>query len=166
MGTTRKIWEILTKANPAQERISQDQGGTLGPESRVYNHLLAYNRFDVVRRGTDLIVDAASEIQIDVGDKLDIDKPTEGVRPGKVDRLLNKCPNPYISVSEFRRNALIDLITEGNAFLYYDGVYLYNLPACEVTIETSEVTFIKKYTYSDKDFKPSEIIHIRDNSSK
>jgi len=41
---------------------------------------------------------------------------------------------------------------------------LYNLPALNVEMTTDKTTYVKKYTYADKDFKPNEIIHIKDNS--
>ena len=50
----------------------------------------------------------------------------------KVDQLLNKEPNPFQDVSAFKRNLIIDLIIDGNIFIYYDGAHLYHLPAEKV----------------------------------
>jgi HK97 family phage portal protein len=56
------------------------------------------------------------------------------------------------------------LILEGDAFIYFDGAYLYNLPALNVEVVSDKKTFIKEYRYADKKFSPNEIIHIRENS--
>ena len=52
-----------------------------------------------------------------------------------------------------------------NIFVYFDGAHLYHLPADHVTIHTDDNTFVEKYTYDHSiDYKPSEIIHIKENS--
>ena len=60
---------------------------------------------------------------------------------------------------------IIDLLIDGNIFVYFDGAHLYHLPADHVTIHTDDNTFVEKYTYDHSiDYKPSEIIHIKENS--
>jgi HK97 family phage portal protein len=68
-------------------------------------------------------------------------------------------------MSSFRRNLIIDLILDGNIFIYFDGAGLYHLPANFVTIEPDTRTYIKQYKFqADKTFSPDEIIHIKENS--
>jgi HK97 family phage portal protein len=89
----------------------------------------------------------------------------KNIRRSKIDLLLNKEPNPFQDVSAFKRNLIIDLLIDGNIFIYFDGAHLYHLPADKVTIETDEKTFIKKYSYDHTiDYSPREIIHIKENS--
>ncbi|MDE0722659.1 MAG: phage portal protein, partial [Flavobacteriales bacterium] len=68
-------------------------------------------------------------------------------------------------VNTFKRNLIIDLLLDGNIFIYFDGRHLYHLPAEHVTIETDDKTYVKKYTYDHSvDYTPKEIIHIKENS--
>jgi HK97 family phage portal protein len=125
---------------------------------------VAYKEVEVVNRGVNLIVDAASAINIDVGDKL----PFAGqslLRKNKVHQLLNHQPNPFQDISAFKRNIYLDFVTEGNIFLYFDGVHIYHLPAQNVEIVTDKKTYISHYSYERKNFKPAEIIHIKENSA-
>ena len=49
--------------------------------------------------------------------------------------------------------------------MYFDGVHLYHLPSSKMVIHASDTTYIQKFTFNEKiDYKPSEIIHIKDNS--
>ena len=157
----------IDKDNPAQRDIVLSDGllSTTGVNSISFKN--AYNKIEVVRRGTDLIVDCCAPIRVDVGSKLE-DKKFQGViRPKKVDTLLNFMPNPYIPRNEFMRHVFADLILEGNAFLYFDGAHLHNLPAINVKVVSSSKTFVEKYVYLDnKEFSPFEIIHIKENSSQ
>lgn len=61
----------------------------------------------------------------------------------------------------------MDLIIDGNIFLYWDGQYLYQLPANRVTIKSDTKTYVEKYVFQGTiDFTPDEIIHIKDNSAR
>ena len=87
------------------------------------------------------------------------------LRRTRVDLLLNKEPNPFQDISTFKRNLLIDLMIDGNIFVYFDGRHLYHLPAENITIYSDDDTYVEKYTYDHSiDYKPSEIIHIKENS--
>jgi HK97 family phage portal protein len=79
--------------------------------------------------------------------------------------LLNKEPNPFQDINSFKRNLIIDLLIDGNIFIYYDGAHLYHLPAQNVTIEADTETYVNKYVYDGHiDYTPKEIIHIKENS--
>jgi HK97 family phage portal protein len=156
---------IKEKLNPAQAMIAQDEGSSVYPEPS-YNYTQAYNNVPVVRRAVDLIVNGASSFDVDVTDKLQITAIVSNLRKTKVNTLLNYQPNLYIDIHKFRRLLYTDLVLEGNAFIYWDGAFLYVLPAANVEILTDPVTYVKGYKYGGTTtFHPNEIIHISDNSS-
>ena len=110
-------------------------------------------------------VDDCAEINVSVGNQLPTQSVIKGIKRSRVDLLLNKEPNLFQDINSFRRNILIDYIIDGNIFIYYDGVHLYHLPASKMTIHASETTYIEKFSYNEKiDYKPSEIIHVKENS--
>ena len=165
-----KSWfrnNILEKLNPAQSSIAYSEGSNIQAESS-YNYLKAYDTIPVVRRGVDLIVNGSTSLDVDVLDKINGLTPVvPGLRKTKVASLLNFQPNPYLDINKFRRLIYLDLILEGNSFIYWDGAWLYVLPASKVEILTDPITYVKGYRYNSvTDFKPDEIMHISDNSSK
>lgn len=156
---------IKTKLNPAQERIATEEGSSINTSTSI-NYLQAFEALEVVNRGVNMIVSAAASLDYDIKDKKS-DGIVKGTKVKTLHTLLNYTPNPYQSAQEFRTNILTDFLLEGNIFLYYDGVYLYHLPALSVVIEPDPKTFVSKYTYNNViEFKPSEIIHIKDLSSR
>ena len=154
------------KENPAQYVISRDQGITIDTRENVTNYRNAYETLEVVNRAVNMIVDDAAEVPYDVGEKIQGISPVKKeLRRTRVDLLLNKEPNPYQDVSTFKRNLLIDLLIDGNIFVYFDGAHLYHLPAEHMTIHSDERTYVEKYTYDHSiDYSPTEIIHIKENS--
>ena len=154
------------KENPAQYVISRDQGLTIDSRERIHTYRNAYEQLEVVNRAVNMIVDDSAEVPYDVGEKIQGITPVKKeVRRTRVDLLLNKEPNPFQDVSTFKRNLLIDLLIDGNIFVYYDGRHLYHLPAEHVTIHSDDNTYIEKFSYDNTiDYKPSEIIHIKENS--
>jgi HK97 family phage portal protein len=113
-----------------------------------------------------MIVDDAAEIPFDVGEQVTgLDSAYKGIRRSKVNVLLNVQPNPFQDVSAFKRNLIIDLLIDGNIFIYLHGAHLYHLPADHMVIHTDDDTYVEKYTYDHSiDYNPSEIIHIKENS--
>jgi HK97 family phage portal protein len=150
-----------------QEAIHQTEGGTLDPAtSRVFNEK-SYDFIEVVRRGTDLIVDSTAEIDINITDTLPF-PPAHGpnrIRAKTLLTVLNFRPNPGEDVNTFRRQLVMDFVLTGNCFQYWDGRDLYHLPSRLVKPVTSKVTKIKHYEYQGKKFTTSEIIHTKDNSA-
>ena len=152
------------KDNPAQYVISRESGTTISTDAPI-TYMQAFDRLESVNRGTNMIVAACSSLDYDVKDKK-LDGAYPGMRQKTLNNLLNYLPNPYQSIQDFRRNIFTDFILEGNAFVYFDGVYLYQLPASKVVIETDPKTFVKGYTYNQEVFfKPQEVIHFKDLSS-
>ena len=158
--------EDYEKLNPSQSHIANDEGGSLSSREVTTNYRNAYEQLEVVNRAVNMIVDDAADIPFDVGEKiLGVNGVVKNVRRSKLQILLNVEPNPYQDISAFKRNLIVDLLIDGNIFVYYDGAHLYHLPAEHVTIETNESTYVDKYVYaSGIEYSPSEIIHIKENS--
>ena len=151
------------KLNPAQPYYDHK---TEPSREKVVNYERAYEDLEIVNRGVNLIVDDASEISIAVGGQVQgMSSVVKGIKRSRVELLLNKEPNPFQDISTFRRNLITDFLLDGNIFIYFDGVHMYHLPANKVTIHASDTTYIEKFSFNEKvDYKPSEIIHIKDNS--
>ena len=162
-GNNRDIEE---KLNPSQFVISRDQGLEVLSRENITNYRNAYEQLEVVNRAVNMIVDDAAEIPFDVGEQVTgLDSAYKGIRRSKVNILLNVQPNPFQDVSAFKRNLIIDLMIDGNIFIYFDGAHLYHLPADHMVIHTDDNTYVEKYTYDHSiDYNPSEIIHIKENS--
>jgi len=156
---------ILEKLNPAQEYISDEYPEESATTINIYSVIQAYENIGVVGRGTDLIVDSVAPITYDVKDTI-----TGGgqvnIRPDKLKTLINFKPNPYQSADEFKRHLILDLIIEGNMFIYYDGRYLYHLPAHSVEVVSDKKTYIKEYIIGDITYYPDEVIKISDQSAR
>jgi len=154
------------KLNPAQPMISREEGLTVSTRENSTNYRNAYEQQEVVNRGVNMIVDDVAEIPIDVGSKIaGITPVVKNIRRSKVNNLLNVQPNPFQDISSFKRNLIIDLLIDGNIFVYFDGEGLYQLPAENVEIETHETQYVTKYLYDGQiEYTPGEIIHIKENS--
>ena len=151
------------KLNPAQPYYDHK----IEPSrEKVVNYERAYEDLEIVNRGVNMIVDDASEIPISVGGQVQgMSSVVKGIKRSRVDLLLNKEPNPFQDISTFRRNLITDYLLDGNIFIYFDGVHLYHLPANKMIIHASDSTYIEKFTFNETiNYKPSEIIHIKDNS--
>jgi HK97 family phage portal protein len=151
------------KLNPAQQYFDHK----IEPSrERVINYERAYEDLEIVNRGVNLIVDDASEIPISVGGQVQgMNSVVKGIKRSRVELLLNKEPNPFQDISTFRRNLVTDYLLDGNIFIYFDGVHLYHLPANKMTVHASDTTYVERYTFNEViDYKPSEIIHVKDNS--
>ena len=166
----RLLGRITTedKLNPAQSFIGMDEGMTIDTRENKDNYRSAYEELEVVNRAVNMIVDDSADIKYDVGNKVNGIMPVvENIRRTRVDLLLNKEPNPFQDVNTFKRNLIIDLMIDGNIFVYFDGRHLYHLPAQNVTIHSDTSTYIEKFTYDGHvDYSTKEIIHIKENSFK
>ena len=158
------ILGIAEKLNPAQDEIVDDYGEIHSPSSKHYTNQQAYEKIEVVNRGVNLIADSAAGMKLDVGDILEFSGSPTRIRKKKINTLLNFQPNPYYNADNLKRNVFMDLLLEGDAFIYWDGAHIYHLPALNVEIIADKTTFVKGYKYGDQKFRPDEIIHIRENS--
>tara|TARA_A100001011_G_scaffold391298_1_gene476494 strand:+ start:377 stop:1591 length:1215 start_codon:yes stop_codon:yes gene_type:complete len=154
------------KLNPAQYVISRNEGLTVDSREIVTNYRNAYEQLEIVNRAVNMIVDDVADIPYTLGNQTPgTSNIVKNIRRSKVDLLLNREPNPFQDINSFKRNLIIDLLLDGNIFIYFDGAHLYHLPADKVRIETDPNTFIAKYTYENSlDYSPNEIIHIKENS--
>ena len=164
---------LSSKLNPAQPSIAIDNGRAASP-ANITDYKKAYMEIEIVYRCLDLIVGACVEIPFLV--------ESDTVRPptDRIDKLLNKYPNPHEDKFKLFRKAYLDFYLDGNAFFYYDkdASKIYHLPANRVTIIPDERTYIKKFVYNygigsfsgtttnkSIEYDPDEVIHIKADSS-
>jgi HK97 family phage portal protein len=154
------------KLNPAQYVISRNEGLTVDSREIVTNYRSAYEQLEIVNRAVNMIVDDVADIPYNLGNQTPgTSNIVKNIRRSKVDLLINREPNPFQDINSFKRNLIIDLMLDGNIFIYFDGAHLYHLPADKIRIESDPTTFISKYTYENSiDYSPNEIIHIKENS--
>ena len=161
------LTNLREKLNPAQEHIYSDEGSESDTTIRKMSIVYAYETLEVVNRGVNLVVDSSAGLKIDVKDRVNaLATNDHGLRPKKLDILFNRKPNPFMDALTFKKNIFMDLIIEGNAFIYFDGAYIYQLPSSRVKIVHDSITYISHYEYDQKKFLPSDIIHIKDNSAR
>src|SRR6056300_919315 len=154
--------DLEEKLNPSQPYYDNKIEPTREP---TYSYERAYEELEIVNRGVNMIVDDSAEIRTVVGNALRSNSVVKGIKRSKVDLLLNTEPNPFQDINTFRRNCIIDLLLDGNIFIYFDGVHLYHLPADKMIIHASDTTYIEKFTFNEKiTYSPSEIIHVKENS--
>jgi HK97 family phage portal protein len=154
--------ELYEKLNPAQPYYDSKVEASREP---IYNYERAYEELEIVNRAVNMLVDDCAEIPATVGDATKGNSVVKGIKRSRVELLLNIEPNPFQDINTFRRNLIIDMIIDGNIFIYFDGVHLYHLPSADMTIHASDTTYVEKYTYKERiTYSPSEIIHIKENS--
>ena len=158
------ISNIIQKLNPSQEYIADSYPEESTTTISVYSVTQAYDYVCVVGWVVDLIVDSTSFVSYDIKDRI-IGGGQNTIKPTKLNTLINYKPNPYQSANEFKRHLVLDFIIEGNAFIYYDGTYLYHLPANSVEVVSDKKTYIKEYKVGDISYYPDEIIKISDQSA-
>ena len=100
-----------------------------------------------------------------VGPQFKLASVVKGIKRSRVSLLLNKEPNPFQDISTFRRNLITDFLLDGNILFtlmectyitYHQARWLYMLVI---------LLILRKFTFNERiDYRPSEIIHIKDNS--
>ena len=156
---------VAEKLNPAQERIARDEGSSIGTTQRIVNYRAAFRNIDSVNRSINMVVNAAASLDYDIKDKIH-EGVVGGVRQKTLATLLNFRPNPYQSALEFRKELFKDLLLDGNAFVHYDGTFMYHLPANNVEILTDIRTFIRGYKYNASvEFPEKDVFYFKDLAS-
>jgi HK97 family phage portal protein len=173
MSNEVPVWRqwISEKLNPAQPSLAAAQP-YVSPEV-VADYKQAYREVEVVNRSIELIINGLIEIPIIV---------EGGGAVKKVDKLLNRAPNPFEDRVKLFRRAFLDYLIDGNAFFYYDKTNLYVLPANDMEVIPDRKTFISHYNFLIRNiqqssvysynrqttrqdthlkFEPDEIIHIK-----
>lgn len=159
-----RAW-IIEKLNPAQPQIHTNEGIGIGSQN-TFTYTQAFEKLEAVNRGVNFLVNACSSLDYDVKDKL-VDGVVSGVKAKTLTQILNTRPNPYQSAQEFRKNLFTDFLLEGTCFIYYDGAFLYHLPAKSVEIITDPKTFIKGYTFDTTiNFQERDVFMFKDLSSR
>lgn len=163
------LTSIIEKLNPVQSAIARDEGEQSSTQTKILTVVNAYDLIEVVNRCVNLIVDNACMVNYDIGAQYKFTAAAPGVRASRLEELLNFRPNPFMDISTFRRLCLMDLLVDGNAFIYFDGQSLYHVPAALITIVPDERGYVHSYTYgslhgSEHAYRPNQIIHIKDNS--
>jgi HK97 family phage portal protein len=154
-----------TKLNPAQPSIQTDEGSNIGSEARIVTFRSAFKNIDSVSRSVSMVVNACASLDYDVKDKVH-DGVVGGVRQKTLSTLLNFKPNPYQSALDFRTALFKDILLDGNAFIHFDGTFMYHLPANNVEILTDSRTYIRGFRYNGKiDFVEGEVFYFKDLSS-
>lgn len=158
---------LVEKLNPSQHSIADDSGPVQSTEP-VYTYQQYYSLLEIVNRGVNMIVDDSAEIGFSVGeDKIvsfSVNKnPTKRKTMLSV---LNIQPNPYQDIHSFRRACIMDFVIDGNIFIYFDGLHMYQLPAAQVIVHPDKKEFIDYYEFDNTKYAFDEIIHIKDNNSR
>lgn len=162
--TKSQDW-FRTKLNPAQTRISEGEGDHIGTTAKL-SYTQAFKKLESINRPVNMLVSACASLDYDIKDKAH-DGVAVGIRQKTLNTLLNFRPNPYQSAQDFRSAVFTDYILEGNAFVHFDGTFMYHLPAANVEILTDSKTFIRGYRYNGAvDFKETEVFYFRDISSE
>lgn len=156
---------VVEKLNPAQTSIHLDEGTHIGSEARIVNFRTAYKTIDSVNRSVNMLVNACASLDYDVKDKVH-EGVVNGVRQKTLTTLLNFRPNPYQSAVDFRSALFKDILLDGNAFIHFDGVFMYHLPANNVEIITDSKTYIRGYRYNGVvNFPEAEVFYFKDLSA-
>ena len=156
---------IVEKLNPAQNVIHLDEGTHIGSTSRILTFRSAYKNIDSVNRAVSMVVNACASLDYDIKDKVH-EGVVVGLRQKTLATLLNFRPNPYQSALEFRTELFKDILLDGNAFVHFDGTFMYHLPANNVEILTDPKTYIRGFRYNGKvDFVENEVFYFKDINS-
>lgn len=161
---------------PASDEVSGEESASTFNAKNLYN---AYCTFEVVNRGVNLVADCMSTIPIDVAGAIEGYTPTSvstvtgeqnrRVKKNRLNVLLNLAPNPDQSSAELWGQITVDFLLTGNAFLYFDGAYLYRLSPTAVTVHPGTTRLVDHYTYTplgaDIRFESYEVIHIKEHNS-
>lgn len=155
-----------------QPGIQKLEGTTLDSAKGRFFYEKSYDNIEVVRRGVDMIVDSAIEIDVNITKALDAVKPAHGgprMRQKTLMTILNFRPNKNEDVNTFRRELVMDLVLTGNCYQYWEKETnsLFYLPATLMEVKTSKTDKVSHYEYDGKTkFQTNEIIHTRDNSGE
>ena len=156
---------MVEKLNPAQNVIHLDEGTHIGSTSRILTFRTAYKNIDSVNRAVSMVVNACASLDYDIKDKVH-EGVVVGLRQKTLATLLNFRPNPYQSALEFRTELFKDILLDGNAFVHFDGTFMYHLPANNVEILTDPKTYIRGFRYNGKvDFVENEVFYFKDINS-
>ena len=156
----------IEKLNPAQEDIAYEEGLSIfSGISSVLTYTQYYENLEPVNRALNMLVDDCAEVRFKVGEKITQSNPIiKGMRKDTLESVLNYEPNPFQDANDFKRSLFLDLLIDGNSFIYYDGRHIYRLPAKDTKVNPDSRTYIDSYEHSKVRFEVNEVIHVKDNS--
>lgn len=158
---------IVSKLNPGQKVIRSTEDKSERSNRKPYTSQAAYSHIEILNRCANMVIDSAAQCDFEIGDQISSITSYGTVKGKTLNTLLNVRPNPYMDISNFRRLVVTDLLFEGVAYIYWDGSGLYHMPASMMQVVADEKKFINKFTFNNtQDYKPNEIIFIKDNSYK
>ena len=140
---------VAEKLNPAQPSLAAAEPYA-SPET-ILDFEQAYREVEVVNRSIELIINALIEVPIIV---------EGGGAVKKVDKLLNRYPNPFEDRVKLFRRAFLDFMLDGNAFFYYDksnAGNLYVLPANDMEIIPDTKRFISHFNFLVRNVQQSSV---------
>jgi len=151
-----------------QPSIAKLEGDERTSEKNRFYFEKSYDNLEVVRRGVDMIVDSAIDVDVNITKQL----PTKPIHEKGRQRqktlfvILNFRPNNNEDVNSFRRELVMDFLLTGNCYQYWDGTSLFYLPAKLMKIHTHTKNKVSHYIFDNVRFEPHEIIHTKDNNAE
>lgn len=115
-------------------------------------------------RCLNMIVDAAASIDYEVKDGKKMSGSFGTSHAPTIEDWLNRKANKHMDASFFKRSIIMDLLTNGNAFIYVDKEQLFYMPAEDVVVKGDGKNLVTGYELGKQKFKPEEVIHIKDNT--
>jgi HK97 family phage portal protein len=151
------VWRqwVAEKLNPAQPSLAAAQP-YVSPEI-IADYKQAYREVEVVNRAIELIINGLIEIPIIV---------EGGGAVKKVDKLLNRAPNPFEDRVKLFRRAFLDYLLDGNAFFYYDKTNIYVLPANDMEVIPDKKTFISHYNFLIRNIQQSSVYNFNRQTTR
>lgn len=154
-----------------QQSILDSEGQEHASENKYEFYLQSsYENLEIIRRAVDLVVNSAIEVDINIGNSLNMKPVHDGAKKKfkSLSTVLNFRPNPFESILEFRAELVLDLILYGNCFQYYDGRDLFHLPAKKMKVIAHDKDKVSHYEMDGSNgpirYDTNEIIHTRDNA--
>lgn len=159
-----KNW-IVEKLNPVQNIMRDYEPDSERTLRQPYTAANAYKQIGLLNRVVNMVIDGAAECDYEVGDQIKSVVSYGTTRNKSLDTLLNTQPNPFMSISTFRRLIITDLLFEGVAYIHYDGAALYHIPAWNMQVNADSKKYINSFTFNGNIKLPvSEVIFIKDNA--
>ena len=157
------ITNIFNKANPFQPDIAISEAGAGYSTVNIKSHD-AFNSIGIVNRCVTLISDSATEVPLKLY-KVDTENDNiKEITNTRLARFFIK-PNDQYDRHRFITNLIVDLVVEGNAFIYIDSDGLYHLPSRYVVVIEDKLNFVRGYKYTangaNKTISADNIIHVR-----
>lgn len=161
------MFDFIRKLLPIQPDIAASESGQGYPatDQKVID---AIDTVGIINRCAEVITAAAAEVPIKIY-KYDEKKELIEAPDGKLARFLRH-PNKHYDANQFYSKLIIDLILDGNAFIFISNSGMYHAPAKFMEIIEDATNYISGYRYiangKQKIYPRNSVIHIRTNNSQ